>query len=121
VRIQRLADPLHGGLGARDARGRGCYYMLANMPMSAANLGTEDARIIDIFMLPPGASTFVALEPGWSNWPEPPLHRRVADLAVIKHFRAQSYSAWPYGAQARIAAAGMTVLPARPHEFTPPA
>jgi hypothetical protein len=47
--------------------------MPADMPMSAANLGTQDARIIDMFVFSPGASTFVALEPGWSNWHEAPV------------------------------------------------
>ena len=48
-----------------------CYYMPADTPMSAANLGTEDAQLMDIFVLPPGVPYFTPLEPGWSEWPEP--------------------------------------------------
>jgi hypothetical protein len=42
-----------------------CYYMPANVPMSAANLGTEDAVLIDTFILPPGEPTITIVEPGW--------------------------------------------------------
>jgi hypothetical protein len=49
-----------------------CYYMPPDIPMSAANLGTEEAHIIDMFDLPAGAQTFTGLEPGWSVWPEAP-------------------------------------------------
>ena len=42
-----------------------CYYMPANVPMAAANLGTEDAVLIDTFILPPGEPTITILEPGW--------------------------------------------------------
>jgi hypothetical protein len=42
-----------------------CYYMPPNMPMAAANLGTEDAVLIDTFILPPGEPTITILEPGW--------------------------------------------------------
>jgi hypothetical protein len=48
-----------------------CYYMPPSTPMSAADLGSEDAHIMDIFTLPPGVPFFTALEPGWSMWPEP--------------------------------------------------
>lgn len=41
-----------------------CYYMPPNVPMSAANLGTEDAVLIDTFVVPPGASTITILETG---------------------------------------------------------
>ncbi|MBC4018863.1 cupin domain-containing protein [Siccirubricoccus deserti] len=41
-----------------------CYYMPANTPMSAANLGTEDAVLMDTFQLPPGAPTITIVEPG---------------------------------------------------------
>ena len=40
-----------------------CYYMPANTPMSAANLGTEDAILVDTFQLPPGAPTITIVEP----------------------------------------------------------
>lgn len=42
-----------------------CYYMPPNTPMSAANLGTEDAVLIDTFILPEGAPTITIREPGW--------------------------------------------------------
>lgn len=42
-----------------------CYYMPPNIPMSAANLGTEDAVLVDTFNLPPGAPTITIVEPGW--------------------------------------------------------
>lgn len=44
-----------------------CYYMPPNTPMSAANLGEEDAVLIDTFNLPEGEPTITILEP---NWPE---------------------------------------------------
>lgn len=40
-----------------------CYYMPPDVPMTAVNLGTEDARLIDNFALPPGAMPMTALEP----------------------------------------------------------
>lgn len=40
-----------------------CYYMPPDVPMTAVNLGTEDARLIDNFTLPPGAMPMTALEP----------------------------------------------------------
>jgi quercetin dioxygenase-like cupin family protein len=42
-----------------------CYYMPPNTPMSATNLGTEDAILIDTFILPPDAPTITIIEPGW--------------------------------------------------------
>lgn len=42
-----------------------CYYMPPNTPMSAANLGTEPALLIDNFTVPPGEPTIIILEPGW--------------------------------------------------------
>ncbi|TGD88004.1 cupin domain-containing protein [Mycolicibacterium sp. CH28] len=41
-----------------------CYYMPPDTPMSAANLGTEQARLIDTFVFPPGAEPTTMLEPG---------------------------------------------------------
>lgn len=41
-----------------------CYYMPANTPMTAANLGTEDAVLMDTFKLPPGAPTITIVEQG---------------------------------------------------------
>lgn len=42
-----------------------CYYMPPNVPMSAANLGQEDAVLIDTFNLPPGEPTISILEPNY--------------------------------------------------------
>ncbi|MDA7426627.1 cupin domain-containing protein [Thalassococcus lentus] len=42
-----------------------CYYMPSDTPMTAANLGTEDAMLIDTFILPPGEETITILEPGY--------------------------------------------------------
>lgn len=44
-----------------------CYYMPSNTPMSAANLGPGDVRLIDTFVLPPGAPTMTIIEPGWMD------------------------------------------------------
>ncbi|WP_167098333.1 cupin domain-containing protein [Mycobacterium sp. DL592] len=40
-----------------------CYYMPPDVPMAAVNLGTEDARLIDNFTLPPGGMPMTVLEP----------------------------------------------------------
>lgn len=42
-----------------------CYYMPPNMLMTAANLGQEDAVLIDTFILPPQAPTITIREPGY--------------------------------------------------------
>lgn len=42
-----------------------CYYMPPNVPMAAANLGTEDVVLVDTFILPPGKPTITILEPGF--------------------------------------------------------
>ena len=39
-----------------------CYYMPPNVPMAAANLGIEDAILIDTFIVPPGEPTITILE-----------------------------------------------------------
>ena len=44
-----------------------CYYMPPNTPMTAANLGTEPAVLIDNFTLPSGAPMITILEPGWDE------------------------------------------------------
>lgn len=41
-----------------------CYYMPPNTLMTATNLGTNDAVLIDTFNLPPGAPTITIREPG---------------------------------------------------------
>jgi quercetin dioxygenase-like cupin family protein len=47
-----------------------CYYMPPNVHMTAANLGTEDAVVIDTFVVPPGAPAITILEPGYPGGPE---------------------------------------------------
>lgn len=47
-----------------------CYYMPPNIPMTAANLGSEDAILIDTFRVPPGKPTITILEPGYPGGPE---------------------------------------------------
>ncbi|MFC4172505.1 cupin domain-containing protein [Microvirga sp. GCM10011540] len=42
-----------------------CYYMPPNTAMAAANLGEEDATLIDTFSLPPGEPTITILEPDY--------------------------------------------------------
>jgi quercetin dioxygenase-like cupin family protein len=44
-----------------------CYYMPANTPMSAANLGTEDALLIDTFVLPFDVPPITIMEPGYDE------------------------------------------------------
>ena len=44
-----------------------CYYMPPNISMAAANLGSEDAVLIDTFNLPPGAPFITILEPGYPD------------------------------------------------------
>lgn len=46
-----------------------CYYMPPNTPMSAANLGDEDAILIDTFTLPVGGEPITILEPGYPGGP----------------------------------------------------
>ena len=42
------------------------YYMPPNTPMSAANNDeSEDAELIDIFIVPPGQPEITIIEPGW--------------------------------------------------------
>ena len=43
------------------------YYMPPNTPMSAANEGTVDAELIDIFLVPPGQPSITIIEPGWPS------------------------------------------------------
>jgi quercetin dioxygenase-like cupin family protein len=44
-----------------------CYYMPPNTLMSAANLGTEDAVLIDTFNQPPDTPLITIREPGWPS------------------------------------------------------
>ena len=48
-----------------------CYYMPPDIAMTAANLGTEDVRLIDTFVAPPGAPAIIVLEPGWPDLTDP--------------------------------------------------
>jgi len=58
------------GQGAMRFPAGTCYYMPADTPMTAANLGTEDAVLIDTFILPPGRPTITILEPGYPGYKE---------------------------------------------------
>ena len=48
-----------------------CYYMPPGVAMTAANLGTEDVRLIDTFVLPPDKPAIIVLEPGWPDLTDP--------------------------------------------------
>ena len=48
-----------------------CYYMPPDVAMTAANLGKDDVRLIDTFVLPPDAPTVIVLEPGWPDLTDP--------------------------------------------------
>ena len=39
--------------------------------MTAANLGAEDVRLIDTFVLPPTQPSIIVLEPGWPDLTDP--------------------------------------------------
>ena len=59
-----ITDFVEGKANGRYPAGT-CYYMPANTPMSAANLGKEDAVLIDTFVLPFGAPPITIMEPGY--------------------------------------------------------
>lgn len=48
-----------------------CYYMPPDTPMTAANLGSEDVRLIDTFIQPPDTPAIIVLEPGWPDLSDP--------------------------------------------------
>ena len=48
-----------------------CYYMPPDVAMTAANLGTEDVRLIATFVTPPDAPAILVLEPGWPDLTDP--------------------------------------------------
>lgn len=48
-----------------------CYEIPPDVAMTAANLGTEDVRIIDTFLAPPDAPTIIVIEPGWPDLTDP--------------------------------------------------
>ena len=60
-----ITDFVEGKANGRYPAGT-CYYMPANTPMSAANLGKEDAVLIDTFVLPFGAPPITIMEPGYN-------------------------------------------------------
>lgn len=48
-----------------------CYYMAPDVAMTAVNLGSEDVRLIDTFVLPPSAVPITVIEPGWPDLSDP--------------------------------------------------
>ena len=46
-----------------------CHYMPPNLPMSAGNLGYEDAVLIDTFIVPVGGDRITIVEPGYPGGP----------------------------------------------------
>ena len=48
-----------------------CYDMPPHIAMTAANLGTEDVRLIDTFVLPPDQPAIIVLEPDWPDLADP--------------------------------------------------
>ena len=61
-----ITDFVEGKANGRYPAGT-CYYMPANTPMSAANLGKEDSVLIDTFVLPFGAPPITIMEPGYKS------------------------------------------------------
>ena len=51
--------------GGMEFKAGSCYYMPPNTYMSAANLGEEDAVLIDTFNLPVGEDPISICEPGY--------------------------------------------------------
>jgi quercetin dioxygenase-like cupin family protein len=45
-----------------------CYYMPPNVPMTATNLGSVDALLIDTFILPFGEDFITIIEPGYPGY-----------------------------------------------------
>lgn len=48
-----------------------CYPMPPDTPMTAANLGTEDVRLIATFVLPPAEPSIIVIEPDWPDLTDP--------------------------------------------------
>lgn len=48
-----------------------CYRIAPGVAMTAANLGSEDVRLIDTFVMPPGAPSIIVIEPGWPDLSDP--------------------------------------------------
>jgi quercetin dioxygenase-like cupin family protein len=61
-----ITDYVEGSEPAKHPAGT-CYYMPPNIPMSAANLGVEDAVLIDTFNLPFGVPYITILEAGYPS------------------------------------------------------
>ena len=59
-----ITDFVEGKANGHYPAGK-CYYMPPNIPMSAANLGKEDAVLIDTFILPVGVPPITIMEPGY--------------------------------------------------------
>lgn len=59
----QITDFVEGKENATYGPGE-CYYMPANTPMSAANLGDKPAVLIDSFVVPPGKPVITKIEPG---------------------------------------------------------
>ena len=63
-KLTEITDFVEGKANGHYPAGT-CYYMPADTQMSASNLGTEDAVLIDTFMLPYGVPPITILEPGY--------------------------------------------------------
>ena len=48
-----------------------CYDLPPRVAMTAANLGSEDVRLIDTFVSPPDVPAIIVLEPGWPDLTDP--------------------------------------------------
>lgn len=48
-----------------------CYDLPPRVPMTAANLGTDDVRMSNTFVAPADAPTIIVLEPGWPDLTDP--------------------------------------------------
>lgn len=60
-----ITDFVEGKIDANYGPGD-CYFMPANTPMSAANLGEEPVVLIDSFVVPPGKPVITKIEPGFN-------------------------------------------------------
>lgn len=48
-----------------------CYETPVRVAMSAANLGTDDVRLVDTFVVPADAPAIIVIEPGWPDLTDP--------------------------------------------------
>lgn len=65
-----ITDFVEGKAPATYSAGT-CYYTPPDIAMTAANLGTEDVRLTDTFVLPRDAPAIIVLEPGWPDLTDP--------------------------------------------------